>query len=93
AEAKVTAIERLDEHVVGPLIEALRGHEKWRILIAPDHPTPVDRRVHTATPPPFCLAGHRVPPVLGRAFCEAAAESSDLHVDPGHELMEYFLRS
>lgn len=91
--AKVAAIERIDEHIVGPLLDKLRGLEKWKILIAPDHPTPVGSRVHTADPPPFCLAGHRVQPVLRRPFSESAAATSDLQVNPGHELMEYFLRT
>jgi len=91
--AKVEAIERIDEHIVGPLLSALRSHDQWRIMIAPDHPTPVAQRVHTSVPPPFCLAGHSVPTVLSRPFSERAAAESDLQVDPGHELMEYFLKS
>ncbi len=92
ATAKVTAIEQIDEHIVGPLLGKLRTCDKWKILIAPDHPTPVSRRIHTATPPPFCLAGEGVRTILSRAFSESAAAASDLQVDPGHELMEYFLR-
>jgi 2,3-bisphosphoglycerate-independent phosphoglycerate mutase len=92
-DAKVRAIEQIDEHVVGPLLEALRRFDKWRILIAPDHPTPIRVRTHTSTPPPFCMAGYAVPGVLKRPFSESAAAASDLHVDPGHELMEYFLKS
>jgi len=90
--AKVEAIERVDRHVVGPLLSALRDRSAWRILIAPDHPTPVGRRTHTADPPPFCLAGTRVHPVLGRPMSESTASRSELQVDPGFELMEYFLR-
>lgn len=93
ANAKVEAIERIDECIVGPLLETLRRSDEWRILIAPDHPTPVARRVHTATPPPFCMAGHRVQGVVHEPFSEAAAAASGFQVDPGHELMEYFLRS
>lgn len=89
---KVSALERIDEHIVGPLLDKLRGYDKWRIMIAPDHPTPVCRRIHTSAPPPFCIAGHAVAAVLNRPFCESAAAGSDLQVDPGHELMEYFLR-
>lgn len=92
ADAKTTAIERIDEHIAGPLLGALRAFDRWRIMVVPDHPTPVARRIHTSTPPPFCLAGHMVQPVLRQPFSEAAAASSDLQVDPGHELMEYFLR-
>lgn len=91
--AKIEAIERVDAHVVGPLLDALRERGAWRILVAPDHPTPVARRTHTAEPPPFCLAGTRVHPVLGRPFSERTAEQSDLQIEPGHELMEYFLRA
>ena len=90
--AKINALERIDEWIVGPLLEALRGFPAWRIMIAPDHPTPVERRIHTRTPPPFCLAGEAVRSVLRRRFCESAAAKSDLQVDPGYELMEYFLR-
>ena len=88
----MTAIERIDEHIVGPLLKKLRTFDKWKILIAPDHATPVARRVHTRTPPPFCMAGHRVRGVLERPFSESNAAMSDLHIDPGYELMEFFLK-
>ncbi len=89
---KIRAIERIDEHIVGPVLAKLRTFDAWRILIAPDHPTPVGHRTHTAEPPPFCMAGTGVSGVYREPFNEANAVASDLHVDPGHELMEYFLR-
>ncbi len=92
AAAKVTAIEQIDAQIVGPVLEKLRGFDQWRIMIAPDHPTPVESRVHSMTPPPFCLAGHLINPVLNRPFSEANASESDLQIDPGHELLEFFLR-
>jgi 2,3-bisphosphoglycerate-independent phosphoglycerate mutase len=92
AAGKVKAIERVDEHVIGPVLERLRREDDWRILIAPDHPTPVAKRVHTTDPPPFCMAGRDVVSVLKRPFSEANGRQSDLHIDPGHELMEYFLK-
>lgn len=92
AAAKVEAIERIDEHVVGPVLERLRREPEWKILVTPDHPTPVDKRIHTSDPPPFCMAGRDVVSVLKRPFSEANGRDSDLHIDPGHELMEYFLK-
>jgi 2,3-bisphosphoglycerate-independent phosphoglycerate mutase len=89
---KVKAIERIDEQIVGPLLEKLRGYDRWRILIAPDHPTSVQRKVHTGDPPPFCMAGDAIHTVLNQPFSETTAAKSDLRIDPGHELMEYFLR-
>lgn len=93
AGEKVLAIERVDEHVVGPVLAALSAFDEWRVLIAPDHPTPVERRVHTSAPPPFCMAGTRVQTVIGKAFSEKWALETGLVVDPGHELMEFFLKS
>jgi len=90
-QAKITALQQIDEHVVGPVIEKLRRFGQWRILIAPDHPTPVGRRVHTDTPPPFCMAGHGVVGVSSEPFSESAAAASGTRIDPGYELMGYLL--
>jgi len=92
AKAKVSAIERVDELIVGPILKALKKIGDWRILIAPDHPTPVERRVHTMTPPPFCMAGTNIPPLLELSFDEQNAAESGIRINPGFELMEYFLR-
>jgi 2,3-bisphosphoglycerate-independent phosphoglycerate mutase len=93
AANKVKAIEQIDEHVVGPLLDKLKSFDRWRILIAPDHPTPVTKRTHSAVPPPFCMAGTGVVSERTECFSEAQAEESGLRIDPGHELMEYFLKS
>ncbi len=91
--AKIEALERIDEHVVGPILDKLQTYDRWRILIAPDHPTPVAHRTHTSAPPPFCMAGADVPAgILQRPFGERAAADSDFHVEQGHELMDHFLR-
>ncbi len=93
AAAKVKAIEEVDRHVVGPVLAKLQTFDAYRILCLPDHPTPVGKRTHTATPPPFCLAGHRVSTDRATAFNETQASESGFHIDPGHELMEFFLKS
>ena len=93
AAAKVQAIEQIDRHVVGPVLERLKAEgDNWRILVMPDHPTPCQARTHTAEPVPFAIAGLRMPAVLALPFSEENAARSDLHVDRGHELMEYFLK-
>ncbi|MGD8453681.1 MAG: cofactor-independent phosphoglycerate mutase [Phycisphaerae bacterium] len=88
---KVTALEQIDEHVVGPLLRKLQTLADWRMLIAPDHPTPCTTMAHDATPPPFCFAGSGVPATEGGIFTEAEALASGLVVDPGHRLMELVL--
>lgn len=54
-ENKVKSIELIDEHVVGTIIKGLEKYDDYRILILPDHPTPLSLRTHTAEPVPFLL--------------------------------------
>ena len=91
AAAKVKALEQVDCCIVGPLLNRLRTHERWRIAVIPDHPTPVGTRKHTAAPPPFCYAGTGVEDASHRPFGEAAAAGTGLMIDPGHGFMELFL--
>jgi len=92
ARAKVQAIEQIDRHVVGPVLERLKAEaDGWRILVMPDHPTPCTARTHTPDPVPFAIAGKRIEGVLAKPFNEQTADESDFHIDRGHEMMEYFL--
>ncbi len=94
AATKVASIESIDKHIVGPVLDKLKSFgEGWRVLYLPDHYTRVETRKHDGTPPPFCMAGTNIHAVLKRPFNEANADESDLHIDFGHELMEFFLRS
>jgi 2,3-bisphosphoglycerate-independent phosphoglycerate mutase len=54
--AKVEALERWDAEIIGPLVEALDGLGPWRLLLLPDHPTPLALKTHTADPVPYLLA-------------------------------------
>ena len=90
---KIEAIEQIDRHIVGPLLESLKERDDWRMLVMPDHPTPIRTRGHSATPVPFALAGKDVSGVLHEPYSEANSERSGLRIDVGHELMEYFLRA
>ncbi len=91
ANEKVLALDRMDEHIVGPLLQAVRQREEWRVLIAADHPTPCATKAHDAAPPPFCYAGTGVESVEKGPFCERAAEAGGLLIDPGHGLFDRFL--
>jgi 2,3-bisphosphoglycerate-independent phosphoglycerate mutase len=93
AEGKVKAIEQIDRHIVGPVLKALERCESWRILVLPDHPTPIRGGAHSAEPVPFAMAGTQITGVLHLGFSEANAAKSGLRIEKGCELMEYFLRS
>jgi len=94
APTKVAAIEAIDRHIVGPLHEALRQRgEPYRLLYLPDHYTAIRSRKHDATPVPFVVTGFGIQAVRKLPFSEAHAASGDLHIDEGHRLMEFFIRS
>jgi 2,3-bisphosphoglycerate-independent phosphoglycerate mutase len=92
APAKVEALERIDDLIVGPLLQALRQCPAWRILVAPDHATLLTTRAHSRVPPPFCCAGRHIEPLEKEPFCEAHAGHSGLYIRPGHDLMGLFMR-
>ena len=93
AEMKKKAVERIDKFIVGPVYEAMQKFPSWRILVVPDHPTPVRTGAHVADPVPFAMAGTGVAGVLNLPFSEANAARSGLKIENGFELMEYFLKS
>jgi len=93
AEMKKQAIELIDEHIVGPVFEALQRFESWRILVMPDHPTPVRTCAHSPEPVPFAMAGDSISGILQTTFGETNAARSGFRIENGFELMEYFLKS
>ncbi len=93
AEMKKKAVERIDKFIVGPVYEAMQKFPSWRILVVPDHPTPVRTGAHVADPVPFAMAGTGVAGILNSPFSEANAARSGLKIENGFELMEYFLKS
>ncbi len=92
ADAKVEALERIDRDIVGPLLEALPGFGDWRLLIAPDHRTPLRTRAHSYGMVPFAVAGTGVPAGGASAYDEDTAAAAGRTFDPGWRLMEWFLR-
>jgi 2,3-bisphosphoglycerate-independent phosphoglycerate mutase len=91
-KTKVAAIEHIDKYVVGPVLEKMRGYPEWRLMVLPDHPTNIATRKHGYAPTPFAMAGTRVKGLRKGPYSEKTAEKSDLKIERGHELMEYFLK-
>jgi 2,3-bisphosphoglycerate-independent phosphoglycerate mutase len=91
-KTKVAAIEHIDKFVVGPVLDKLKTFPEWRLMVLPDHPTNIATRKHGYAPTPFCMAGTRVQGVVKAPYSEKNAAASDLKIERGHELMEYFLR-
>lgn len=92
-ERKTEAIQYLDQRVILPVKEGLDAFgEPYRMLILPDHPTPVSVRTHTADPVPYLLYDSAGEEEHTWNYNEAEAKKSGVFFENGWELMEYFLR-
>jgi len=89
--AKINCIEKIDELVVGTIINGLKN-KKYRILISPDHPTPIELRTHTNDPVPFLISGYGIEKGNFSIYSEKEALNSNLYFKTGKELIEYFLK-
>jgi 2,3-bisphosphoglycerate-independent phosphoglycerate mutase len=90
---KKKALEEIDKHIVGPVMAELRKYKSWRILVMPDHPTPVSTRGHTNEPIPFAMAGEGINHTVHLPLGETNAAKTGILFKNGYELMEYFLNS
>jgi len=85
---KVEAIQRIDREVVSRL-------RSWggdlRLLVMPDHPTPIPVRTHTGDPVPFLLWGPGFIPNGARRFTEAEAKGAGFFIEEGYKIMERLL--
>ncbi len=90
--AKITAIERFDSQVVGQILGHFQNRTDFRILVLPDHYTPIPLRTHTSEPIFFALHGQGVKKDGICAFSESAARESKLNFSQGWQLMNYFIK-
>jgi len=88
-ELKVKAIELFDEMVVGPVVEGLeKSSQDWRVLLLPDHATPISIKTHSRDPVPFTIAGKGIVPDSVESFDEAAAKQGGYGLVEARALVE-----
>jgi 2,3-bisphosphoglycerate-independent phosphoglycerate mutase len=91
-ENKVKAIEMIDEHILAPVVEFLRGYDDFAVLVCPDHPTPLSIRTHTSTPVPYLIYDSKNEIDSGvKVFCEKEARETGNYIEKGFTMMNYFL--
>ena len=94
-KAKIQAIEDFDEKVVGRVINGIKKFDDCRILLLPDHFTPIRARTHTPEPVPFVIFGsgiRRDPAKNVQAYSESICRMRKIRsFEKGHMLMDYFL--
>lgn len=89
-ENKVRSIELIDELILDPILKAFEG-EDIKILICPDHPTPLALKTHTNAPVPYLIYDSRKEKEGVEVFSEENAEKTGNYISVGHTLMERFL--
>lgn len=93
APKKVQAIEYLDQRIIRKVKEALDASEEaYRMLILPDHPTPVEVRTHTGEPVPYLLYDSTMEQEHDWQYSEKCAKESGIDRKEGHELIDYLFR-
>lgn len=91
-EKKIKAIENLDGRVIRLVKEGLDASgEEYRLLVLPDHPTPIRVRTHTGDPVPYVLYDSRRIQAHTWKYNEKEAKKSGNYIAEGHTLMAYFL--
>lgn len=91
-EDKIKAIELLDDKVVKPIFKHLKEiGEDFRLLIMPDHPTPIALRTHTSDPVPYIMYDSRQELDSNVTYNEIEAKKAGIRFESGQELMTYFL--
>ncbi|MFH1268162.1 MAG: phosphoglycerate mutase, partial [Planctomycetota bacterium] len=89
--AKVKALEEIDRHIVAPVVEALKRHGEYRILVSPDHATPLRTKTHSHGFVPWTIAGQGIEPDGATTYDDPTAARSDRVFEEGWRLMAHFL--
>ena len=91
-ERKIKAIEYLDGRVLSRVVEKMgQSGEDYRMLIMPDHPTPISCRTHTSDPVPYMLYDSRLENGSGGLYNEESARAGGIEVEHGFTLMSNLL--
>ena len=87
---KIACLERIDKFIVGTIVKRLKDKD-FRILVTPDHPTPISLRTHTDEPVPFLISGSGIDKDDSASYSEREAQNSPLYFNKGIDLLKYFL--
>ena len=91
-ENKVRSLELIDQKVIGPVLKALETYDDYKVMVLPDHATPLSLRTHVSDPVPFLMyrksrtAEHSVP-----VFDEENAAKTGIFIQQGDTIMDTFV--
>ncbi len=87
---KIEAIQQVDEQIVSRLLSW--NEDALRVLILPDHATPVETQTHVGDPVPFLLWGPGFKPGGAKRFTEAEAKGAGVFVEQGFDIMRMLIQ-
>jgi 2,3-bisphosphoglycerate-independent phosphoglycerate mutase len=89
---KVLSIEYLDSRVIAPVKKALDASgEDYRMMILPDHPTPIRCRTHTSDPVPYIIYDSTMQRKAIARYNEREAAATGIFQPEGYQLMDQFI--
>lgn len=91
AENKVKAIEYIDKRILNTVVNELETYGEYRVLIMPDHPTPLITKTHARDPVPFLIYDNKKPTNGVSCFTEETAASTGIYYDHGPDIMKVLL--
>ena len=91
-QEKILAIERFDQLVTGTILKGLKGRQDFRILLMPDHATPLSLRTHTADSVCFAMYGKGISASCAEGFNETEAKKSAIALDRAFALMDRLIK-
>lgn len=90
---KVLSIELIDKKILAPVYEYLKSTgEDFKIMVLPDHPTPIRIRTHSIDPVPFMIYDSRKDSCGVDTFCEESATAKGLYIENGYTLMNELVK-
>lgn len=89
---KVKSIELIDEKILGSVLDALEQYGDYKVMILPDHPTPVSLKTHTRDAVPFLIYQKQDPVDNPYSFDEEGAKKSGVFIEHGPDIIKSFLK-
>ncbi|MBP5445801.1 MAG: cofactor-independent phosphoglycerate mutase [Acholeplasmatales bacterium] len=91
-ENKVKSIELIDKFIIGPVVDYLKTQGDFKVLVTPDHATPLAVRTHTNDPIPFMIYDSRKKYDGVENLSEREAKTKGVLIEPGYTLMNKFIK-
>ncbi|HOX54550.1 MAG: cofactor-independent phosphoglycerate mutase [Candidatus Omnitrophica bacterium] len=89
---KIACFERIDREIIGPILKHFENKEDFRIMVVPDHATPISARTHVSDPVCFAVYGTDIPAGTITTFDEKSAKDAQLKFEHGYQLMDYLIK-